>query len=57
MTGTHVGPFMGVPATERPVALPGITILHFEGPRVIERHSSADMLGLLIALGAVPPPE
>jgi steroid delta-isomerase-like uncharacterized protein len=56
MTGTHAGAFMGVPATGRPVALPGITILHFEGPRVIERHSSADMLGLLVSLGAVPAP-
>lgn len=56
MTGTHVAAFMGVGATGRPVALPGITILHFEGPRVVERHSSADMLGLLVALGAVPPP-
>jgi len=54
MTGTHVAAFMGVPATGLPVALPGITILHFEGPRVLERHSSADMLGLLVALGAVP---
>lgn len=56
MTGTHGGAFMGVPATGRPVALAGITILHFEGPRVIERHSSADMLGLLVSLGAVPAP-
>ena len=56
MTGTHGGEFMGVPATGRPVELPGITILHFEGPCVIERHSSADMLGLLMSLGAVPAP-
>ena len=56
MSGTHVGTFMGVPATGRPVALAGITILHFEGLQVIERHSSADMLGLLVSLGAVPPP-
>jgi predicted ester cyclase len=56
MSGTHVGAFMGAPATERPVTLPGITILHFEGPRVLERHSSADMLGLLVSLGAVPVP-
>jgi len=47
---------MGVPATGRPVALPGITILNFGGPRVLERHSSADMLGLRVSLGAVPAP-
>jgi predicted ester cyclase len=56
MSGTHVAPFMGVPATGRPIVLPGITILHFDGPRVIERHSQADMLGLLVQLGAIPAP-
>jgi hypothetical protein len=30
MTGRHVGEFMGVPATGNDIALPGITILHFE---------------------------
>jgi predicted ester cyclase len=56
MTGVHTGPFMGIPATGKPYGLPGITILHFEGARCIERWSSADMLGLLVQLGAVPPP-
>jgi predicted ester cyclase len=54
MTGTHVGAFMGVPPTGRPITLPGITILDFDGTAVIERFSQADMLGLLVALGAVP---
>jgi predicted ester cyclase len=58
MTGTHVGEFMGVPPTGRKIALPGITILRFEGHTVIERWSSADMLGLLVQLGAVlSPPD
>jgi len=35
------------------ITLPGITILHFRGDRVIERFSQADMLGLLVQLGAV----
>jgi steroid delta-isomerase-like uncharacterized protein len=56
MTGTHQGDFMGVPATGREIALPGITILRFDGDRVIERWSQADMLGLLVQLGAVPAP-
>ena len=54
MGGTHVGEFMGVPPTGTEITLPGITILHFEGGRVIERWSQADMLGLLVQLGAVP---
>jgi predicted ester cyclase len=56
MTGRHSGAFMGVPATNRDYALTGITILRFEGARAVERWSSADMLGLLVQRGAVPPP-
>ena len=56
MTGRHVGEFMGVSATGNDIALPGITILHFEGERVVERFSQADMLGLMVQLGAVPAP-
>jgi predicted ester cyclase len=56
MTGRHVGEFTGVPATETEIVLPGITILHFEGEQVIERFSQADMLGLLVQIGAVPAP-
>jgi predicted ester cyclase len=56
MTGHHVDDFMGVPATGTPIALPGITILHFRDGRCVERFSQADMLGLLIQIGAVPAP-
>lgn len=51
MGGTHVGEFMGVPATGTAISLPGITILRFAGDRVTERWSQADML---VQLGAVP---
>jgi predicted ester cyclase len=56
MTGRHVAEFMGVAPTDLPITLPGITILHFKGDRVIERFSQADMLGLLVQIGAVPAP-
>jgi predicted ester cyclase len=56
MTGRHLGEFMGVPATNTEIALPGITILHFDGETVIERFSQADMLVLLVQIGAVPAP-
>jgi predicted ester cyclase len=56
MTGRHLGEFMGVPPTGKLIALPGITVLHFDGERVIERFSQADMLGLLVQIGAVPAP-
>ena len=54
--GTHTGQFMGVPASGNDIALPGITILHFEGASVVERFSQADMLGLMVQLGAIPAP-
>jgi predicted ester cyclase len=57
LTGEHQGPFMGVPSTGRSIALPGITIMHFRDGRVVERWSSADMLGLLAQIGAWSPPD
>jgi len=45
-----------VPATGASIALPGITILHFRGDRCVERFSQADLLGLLVQVGAVPAP-
>jgi predicted ester cyclase len=56
MSGRHVEEFLGVPATGREIALPGITILHFADGRVVERWSQADLLGFLVQAGAVPPP-
>lgn len=55
--GPHRGAFQGVPPTGADIALPGITILRFgEDGRVIERWSQADLLGLLVQIGAIPPP-
>lgn len=56
MSGVHTGMFLGVPATGKPYVLPGITIMHFRDGKVIERWSSADMLSVLVQIGAVPPP-
>ncbi len=54
--GRHEDEFLGVPATERDVELNGITILRFRDGLVIERWSQADLLGVLVQLGAVPAP-
>jgi hypothetical protein len=45
-----------VPASSNDIALPGITILHFDGDRVAERFLQADMLGLMVQMGAIPAP-
>ncbi|MEX5721166.1 ester cyclase [Geodermatophilus maliterrae] len=54
--GEHRGDFMGVPATGRPYALEGITIMRFRGDQVVERWTTVDFLGLMVQLGAVPAP-
>ena len=51
-----IGRCLGVSPTGRDVALPGITVLHFQDGRCVERWSCADMLGVLVQIGAVPPP-
>jgi steroid delta-isomerase-like uncharacterized protein len=56
LSGRHEGEFLGVPGTGREIAIPGITILHFENGRAVERWSQADMLGFLVQAGVIPPP-
>jgi predicted ester cyclase len=46
-----------VPKSGADYVLPGITILQFENGKVIERWSSADMLGLMMQIGAIPMPQ
>ena len=55
MSGVHSGEFMQVPPSSARYVLPGITILAFRNGKVVERWSSADMLGLLMQIGAIPP--
>lgn len=57
MRGEQTGAFMGVPASGRPFAITGVTMLRFNpARRVVERHTAADFLGLMIQIGAIPPP-
>jgi steroid delta-isomerase-like uncharacterized protein len=54
ISGSHEGPFQGMPPTHRRFSLPGITILQFADGRCVERWSQADFLSLLQQLGALP---
>jgi steroid delta-isomerase-like uncharacterized protein len=54
MSATHQGEFFGVPATGKPIRLPGITILRFVDGKCVERWSQADFLGVLQQIGAIP---
>ncbi len=56
LSGPHEGPFLGAPASGNDVQLAITTILTMRDGQCVERWSTADMLGLLIQVGAVPPP-
>ncbi|WP_321929161.1 ester cyclase [Paraburkholderia guartelaensis] len=55
-TGTHRGAFLGVDATGRSVTVWGMVIDRFQDGRIKETRLIMDTLGLMIQLGAVPPP-
>jgi steroid delta-isomerase-like uncharacterized protein len=54
--GRHEQPFMGIPATGNDIQLAITTVLTMRDGKCVERWSTADMLGLLIQIGAVSPP-
>jgi predicted ester cyclase len=52
----HEGPFMGVEPTGRDAVLAITTLFTIRDGRCVERWSTADMLGLMMQLGAVEAP-
>ena|SRR5258705_8207606 len=52
---THLGEFMGVPATGKRVSVSGITILRFADGKCAERWSETNFLDLLQQVGGLPP--
>jgi steroid delta-isomerase-like uncharacterized protein len=55
-SGTHDGPFQGLPATGKPVTFGAQYTFRFEGGKIVERWSTLDRLSLLVQIGAVSPP-
>lgn len=55
-TGTHRGEFLGVPATGRPVKVWGMVIDRLVDEKIKDTRILMDTLGLMMQLGAVPPP-
>ena len=55
--GTHRGPFMGRPATERAFAITVIDICRFENGQVVEHWGVADRLSMMAQLGLLPRPQ
>src|SRR5687768_12482443 len=50
VTGTHTGELMGIPPTGREISMTGITIMHFEDGKVVERWDADDSVEALSRL-------
>jgi steroid delta-isomerase-like uncharacterized protein len=55
-TGTHSGPFLGIPATGRPVTVKGVVIDRLVNSRMTDSRILMDTFGLMMQLGVIPPP-
>ena len=61
LTGTHEGPFMGIPPTGRRIEVTEIHIYHLEDGKAVEHRVGRDDLGAMRQLGviadAIPQPR
>ena len=55
-TGTHRGPFLGIPATGRPVTVKGVVIDRLVNGRMTDSRILMDTFGMMMQLGVIPPP-
>lgn len=56
LRGTHTAPFLGIPATGKPIEIKSVNICRIEDGQVRERWGASDDLGLLRQLGILPSP-
>ena len=55
-TGTHLGEFLGIPATGRSVQVEAWTLDRYRDGQMTESRIIMDVAGLLTQLGAIPAP-
>lgn len=55
-TGTHRGPFLGIPPTGRKVSVWGVVIDRLLDGRIKQTRIIMDTLGLMAQMGVIPPP-
>ncbi|MBA3914453.1 MAG: ester cyclase [Acidobacteriales bacterium] len=53
---THMGTFLGIPATGGKVSIHGIAMGREQGGKMVESWNSWDQMGLMQQIGAVSPP-
>jgi predicted ester cyclase len=54
--GKHTGEFLGIPPTGKDVKMEGIAIHRIVDGQLVEHWAQIDAAGLLMQLGAIPPP-
>lgn len=55
--GTHTGPFRGIPPTGKQVRVNGFALVRMQDGQFVEAWGEQDNLGLMMQLGALPPPK
>lgn len=55
-SGTHTGPLMGAPATNKHITFGGINIDRIANGQIVERWHRLDVMGLRMQLGLIPAP-
>jgi steroid delta-isomerase-like uncharacterized protein len=53
--GTHRGEFQGVPASGRPIEMPGVDFSRIVDGKIVEHWAQFDVMGLMRQIGAAPP--
>lgn len=54
-SGTHLGPFLGVPATGRVTRIRGTHHVRVRDGRIVEHWQGPDILAMLVDMGLFPP--
>ncbi|HEX6557595.1 MAG TPA: ester cyclase [Ktedonobacteraceae bacterium] len=56
MSGTHLGPFQGIPPTGRSFQQAHMHFVHFRDGKAVEHRAVRDDLGMMRQLGVIPAP-
>ena len=54
--GTHRGPFMGIPPTDKRVRFDSVDVMRVMDGQIVEHWGVGDLFGLMIQLGVLPEP-
>ena len=55
-SGTHIGEFMGIPATNKSFSVDVFNFVRFENGKMVEHWENVDMMGMMQQLGLMPDP-